>query len=309
MAGAHRRRRPDRARSSPARSVPVLDGTAERAPRRRAARARTCSSTRTGDDLDLVLIGTGSEVSLCVGGARAARRRRASRCGSCRCRRGTSSTAQPDDVPRRGAARPACPTLAVEAGVHASAGSATPTTSSASTASARRRPGDRGHARARLHRRARRRARAARCSSRTEELTMTQRDRPARTTSARAPGTTTSPGRCCTGGGLAQLVDDDGIRGVTSNPTIFEKAIGAGERLRRAARELRRRGLSIEDTYWALVLDDIVARGRRAAPGLRRARRRRRLRVGRGVARPRARHRRHDRAGAGAVRPRSTART
>ena len=28
-------------------------------------------------------------------------------------------------------------------------------------------------------------------------------------------------------------IDDDGIRGVTSNPTIFEKAIGAGERLRR----------------------------------------------------------------------------
>ena len=43
------------------------------------------------------------------------------------------------------------------------------------------------------------------------------------------------------------------------------------------------------------------ARGRRAAPGVRRARRRRRLRVGRGVARPRARHRGDDPPGQGAV--------
>ena len=49
-----------------------------RARRRRASRgARTCSSTRPGDDLDLVLVGTGSEVSLCVAAARAAGARRA----------------------------------------------------------------------------------------------------------------------------------------------------------------------------------------------------------------------------------------
>ena len=30
-------------------------------------------------------------------------------------------------------------------------------------------------------------------------------------------------------GGLEALVRDDGIRGVTSNPTIFEKAIAGGE--------------------------------------------------------------------------------
>ena len=32
-----------------------------------------------------------------------------------------------------------------------------------------------------------------------------------------------------TGGGLANLIANDGIRGVTSNPTIFEKAMAAGE--------------------------------------------------------------------------------
>jgi hypothetical protein len=31
------------------------------------------------------------------------------------------------------------------------------------------------------------------------------------------------------GGGLARLIDEDGIRGVTSNPTIFDKAIAGGE--------------------------------------------------------------------------------
>jgi transaldolase len=60
-----------------------------------------------------------------------------------------------------------------------------------------------------------------------------------------------------TGGGLQQLVTDDGIRGVTSNPTIFEKAMAAGagydEQLKQTAAE----GLSIADSYWRLVIDDV----------------------------------------------------
>ena len=62
-----------------------------------------------------------------------------------------------------------------------------------------------------------------------------------------------------TGGGLEKLVDDDGIRGVTSNPTILDKAIGAGEGYDEQLAECARQGLSIEDTYWNVVLDDIVA--------------------------------------------------
>jgi transaldolase len=61
-----------------------------------------------------------------------------------------------------------------------------------------------------------------------------------------------------TGGGLAALVRDDGIRGVTSNPTILDKAIGAGEGYDEQLAECARRGMSIEDTYWAVVLDDIA---------------------------------------------------
>ncbi|HLM17398.1 MAG TPA: transaldolase [Acidimicrobiia bacterium] len=62
-----------------------------------------------------------------------------------------------------------------------------------------------------------------------------------------------------TGGGLATLVEDDGIRGVTSNPTILEKAIGAGAGYDEALAECGKEGLSIEETYWKVVIDDIQA--------------------------------------------------
>ncbi|HEY3670992.1 MAG TPA: transaldolase [Acidimicrobiia bacterium] len=60
-----------------------------------------------------------------------------------------------------------------------------------------------------------------------------------------------------TGGGLAKLVEVDGIRGVTSNPTILDKAIGAGEGYDDALAKCAEDGLSIEDTYWSVVIDDI----------------------------------------------------
>jgi len=60
-----------------------------------------------------------------------------------------------------------------------------------------------------------------------------------------------------TGGGLQKLVEEDGIRGVTSNPTILDKAIGAGEGYDEALAKCAQEGLSIEDTYWEVVIDDI----------------------------------------------------
>jgi transaldolase len=59
-------------------------------------------------------------------------------------------------------------------------------------------------------------------------------------------------------GGLCALVDDDGIRGVTSNPTIFEKAMAAGSDYDDQLAELARAGTPIQDAYWALVLDDVA---------------------------------------------------
>jgi transaldolase len=61
------------------------------------------------------------------------------------------------------------------------------------------------------------------------------------------------------GGGLSSLVHDDGIKGVTSNPTILDKAIDAGQGYDEQLVACAKQGLSVEDTYWAVVLDDIVA--------------------------------------------------
>ncbi|MFO7591427.1 MAG: transaldolase [Acidimicrobiia bacterium] len=60
------------------------------------------------------------------------------------------------------------------------------------------------------------------------------------------------------GGGLARLIADDGIRGVTSNPTIFEKAMAAGEGYDEQLASCAADGFSIEDSYWQLVLDDVA---------------------------------------------------
>jgi transaldolase len=58
-------------------------------------------------------------------------------------------------------------------------------------------------------------------------------------------------------GGLARLIDADGIKGVTSNPTIFEKAMAAGEGYDKELLACGKEGLSIEDSYWRLVVDDV----------------------------------------------------
>lgn len=62
-----------------------------------------------------------------------------------------------------------------------------------------------------------------------------------------------------TAGGLARLVTDDGIRGVTSNPTIFEKAMSSGQGYDEQLLALHRDGREISEIYWELVLDDIRA--------------------------------------------------
>jgi transaldolase len=60
------------------------------------------------------------------------------------------------------------------------------------------------------------------------------------------------------GGGLASMITDDGIRGVTSNPTILEKALAAGEGYDDQLGELARAGTPTDEMYWELVLADIA---------------------------------------------------
>ncbi|MGH9001507.1 MAG: transaldolase, partial [Acidimicrobiia bacterium] len=60
-------------------------------------------------------------------------------------------------------------------------------------------------------------------------------------------------------GDLARMAAGDGIRGVTSNPTIFEKAVSAGEEYDAPVVELAGQGMSTEDIGWKLVTEDVAA--------------------------------------------------
>ncbi len=65
------------------------------------------------------------------------------------------------------------------------------------------------------------------------------------------------------GGRLAALIDE-GIRGVTSNPTIFAKAIEAGNDYDEQFGELLATH-TVEEAYWELVVTDIEERFARNA--------------------------------------------
>jgi transaldolase len=60
-----------------------------------------------------------------------------------------------------------------------------------------------------------------------------------------------------TSGELKRKVED-GIRGITSNPTIFAKAIEGGDEYDDQFRSLVQRRTSIDDAYWDMVIDDIT---------------------------------------------------
>lgn len=59
-------------------------------------------------------------------------------------------------------------------------------------------------------------------------------------------------------GGLARLIAEDGILGVTSNPTIFEKAMASGKAYDEQLQTIDP-GISIQDVYWELVIADVGA--------------------------------------------------
>ncbi len=58
-------------------------------------------------------------------------------------------------------------------------------------------------------------------------------------------------------GGLKRYVDEQGIRGVTANPTIFAQAIGAGDDYDEQIAELVRKGVAPADMFEQIAIDDI----------------------------------------------------
>jgi transaldolase/glucose-6-phosphate isomerase len=60
-------------------------------------------------------------------------------------------------------------------------------------------------------------------------------------------------------GGMKRYIDQDGIRGVTANPTIFAQAIGAGDDYDRQIGELAAKGVAPSDMFEPIAIDDIRA--------------------------------------------------
>ena len=58
-------------------------------------------------------------------------------------------------------------------------------------------------------------------------------------------------------GGLRRYAEQDGIRGVTANPTIFEKAIGAGDDYDAQIADLVRQGVPSADLFEKIAITDI----------------------------------------------------
>jgi transaldolase/glucose-6-phosphate isomerase len=62
-------------------------------------------------------------------------------------------------------------------------------------------------------------------------------------------------------GELQQLIEEDGLRGVTSNPSIFEKAIAGSHDYDDAIRALALEGRGVGEIYEALTVDDLQRAG------------------------------------------------
>ena len=62
-----------------------------------------------------------------------------------------------------------------------------------------------------------------------------------------------------TSGGLLSLIENDGVRGVTSNPSIFEKAIDTDADYDGALAELlaRKPAITAQELYDVVVLEDV----------------------------------------------------
>jgi transaldolase len=58
-------------------------------------------------------------------------------------------------------------------------------------------------------------------------------------------------------GSIARLISDYSVTGLTSNPTIFEKAMGEGDAYDDAIAQMARDGRSTEDLFFALAVDDL----------------------------------------------------
>ena len=74
---------------------------------------------------------------------------------------------------------------------------------------------------------------------------------------AKASGWILSTARSSQSGNLKKLIDEDGIRGVTSNPAIFEKAITSSSDYDTDIAELAKTTSDNEEIFFGLAIKDI----------------------------------------------------
>ena len=60
-----------------------------------------------------------------------------------------------------------------------------------------------------------------------------------------------------TNGQFQRLLDEDGVVGVTANPTIFDKSISSGHAYDEQINQLIKEGKSTNEIYEALIITDI----------------------------------------------------
>jgi transaldolase len=60
-------------------------------------------------------------------------------------------------------------------------------------------------------------------------------------------------------GELQRLIEEDGLRGMTSNPSIFEKAIAGSHDYDKAIQTLALEGKGGEEIYQALTVEGVAA--------------------------------------------------
>src|SRR5205823_12638042 len=58
-------------------------------------------------------------------------------------------------------------------------------------------------------------------------------------------------------GELKKLIDEDGLRGVTSNPAIFEEAIAHSSDYDDTISELNKQNLSAEEAFLKIAIEDV----------------------------------------------------
>jgi transaldolase/transaldolase/glucose-6-phosphate isomerase len=53
------------------------------------------------------------------------------------------------------------------------------------------------------------------------------------------------------------MIDEDGLKGVTSNPAIFEEAITGSNDYNETLSVLANKGLSAKDIFWSIAIKDV----------------------------------------------------